>query len=175
MAAGESERARAHTHARAHTNTDTHTHRVRANLNNTRSRHTIARAARTYLLSLSLSRAGNAPAADLHSDVSPRPKRSSSGSIYLITPASRRIALAAGSLELNNGAGVRSRSFHIDSGRLNIKTNRPKASTHPLLFCARDGKMELRRAHAPLAATTMHRGMTGHTNEFSSVPYRGCL
>ncbi len=99
----------------ARTRTHTHT-QLTANLNSTRSRHTIAR---TYLLA----RAGNAPAADVHSDVSPRPKRSSSGgSIYLITPASRRIAFAAGSLEHNDGAGVQTRSFHIDSGRLKIKT-----------------------------------------------------
>ncbi len=113
--------ARTHTHTHTHTETHTHTHththtQLTANLNSTRSRHTIAR---TYLLA----RAGNAPAADVHSDVSPRPKRSSSGgSIYLITPASRRIAFAAGSLEHNDGAGVQTRSFHIDSGRLKIKT-----------------------------------------------------
>ncbi|CAM4619530.1 unnamed protein product [Leuciscus chuanchicus] len=84
------------------------------------------------------------------------------GSLWL-----RASFLSAGSSqEDNDGGRVRSGLFHIDSERLKIKTKRPQASTHPLLFCARDGKMELRCAHAPLTATTMHRGMTGHTNEF---------
>lgn len=87
---------RAHARTRAHTYRHTHTHtQLTANLNSTRATniqsHVQKLTSCTHVPARV--RAGNTLAADLHSNVSPRPKRSSSGSIYLITPATRRISV----------------------------------------------------------------------------------